>query len=76
MTLKMLKDQKKVFFGIRADSDVIDKYRTLLMNPEDSGSRDEQSFNIATTRFGCVQSQARRTLALCLGRTRATSHLW
>ncbi|EDL17994.1 Trp53 inducible protein 5, isoform CRA_a [Mus musculus] len=51
---KMLKDQKKVFFGIRADSDVIDKYRTLLMNPEDSGSRDEQSFNIATTRIRIV----------------------
>ncbi|XP_051001065.1 anoctamin-9 [Acomys russatus] len=32
---KIIKDQKKVFFGIRADSGIFDLYRTLLMKPED-----------------------------------------
>lgn len=50
MALKVLKDQKKVFFGIRAGSSVIDMYRTLLMKPEDLSSKAKQSFNIATTR--------------------------
>ncbi|XP_006230651.1 anoctamin-9 isoform X2 [Rattus norvegicus] len=51
---KVLKDQKKVFFGIRADSAVIDMYRTLLMKPEDPRSRAKQNFNIATTRIRIV----------------------
>lgn len=50
VTLKVKRDQKKVFFGIRADSGVIDMYRTLLMKPEDPSSKAKQSFNIATTR--------------------------
>lgn len=50
VALKVLKDQKKVFFGIRADSAVIDMYQTLLMKPEDPSSRAKQNFNIATTR--------------------------
>ncbi|XP_031240524.1 anoctamin-9 isoform X2 [Mastomys coucha] len=51
---KVLKDQKKVFFGIRAGSSVIDMYRTLLMKPEDLSSKAKQSFNIATTRIRIV----------------------
>ncbi|XP_076769307.1 anoctamin-9 isoform X1 [Arvicanthis niloticus] len=51
---KVKRDQKKVFFGIRADSGVIDMYRTLLMKPEDPSSKAKQSFNIATTRIRIV----------------------
>ncbi|XP_052051900.1 anoctamin-9 [Apodemus sylvaticus] len=51
---KVIKDQKKVFFGIRADSSVINKYRTLLMKPEDLSSRGKKSFNTATTRIRIV----------------------
>uniref|UniRef100_A0A8C6QQR3 Anoctamin n=1 Tax=Nannospalax galili TaxID=1026970 RepID=A0A8C6QQR3_NANGA len=34
---KMMKDQKKVFFGIRADSRIFELYHTLLMEPDDPG---------------------------------------
>ncbi|GAB1292888.1 Anoctamin-9 [Apodemus speciosus] len=44
---KVIKDQKKVFFGIRADNSIINMYRTLLMKPE---ARGKKSFNTATTR--------------------------
>ena len=50
VALKMIMDQKKAFFGIRADSSVINMYRTLLMKPEDFSSRGKKSFNTATTR--------------------------
>ncbi|XP_035297495.1 anoctamin-9 isoform X2 [Cricetulus griseus] len=54
---KMIKDQKKVFFGIRADSGIFDLYRTLLMKPEDPGPRSKlNNMNSipATTRIRIV----------------------
>lgn len=43
MAPKIIKDQKKVFFGIRADSRIFDLYRTLLMKPEDPDPRAKLS---------------------------------
>ncbi|XP_052616079.1 anoctamin-9 [Peromyscus californicus insignis] len=54
---KVIKDRKKVFFGIRADSGIFDLYRTLLMKPEDPGPRAKlNNMNCipATTRIRIV----------------------
>lgn len=52
MAPKMIKDQKKVFFGIRAASRIIDLYWTL-MKSEDPGpgvKLNQMDSDIATTR--------------------------
>ncbi|KAL1788842.1 anoctamin-9 isoform X1 [Sigmodon hispidus] len=55
--VKMIKDQKKVFFGIRADGEIFDLYQTLLVNPEEPGSRarlNKMNSIPATTRIRIV----------------------
>ncbi|KAL6035908.1 hypothetical protein STEG23_018277 [Scotinomys teguina] len=54
---KIIKDQKKVFFGIRADSDIFDQYQTLLMKSEDPGPRAKRNMTnclLPTTRIRIV----------------------
>ncbi|XP_074258003.1 anoctamin-9 isoform X3 [Saimiri boliviensis] len=54
---KMIKDQKQVFFGIRADHSVFDLYHTLLLEPEGPARHAEQAEATAvpvTTRIRIV----------------------
>uniref|UniRef100_A0A8C8YZS7 Anoctamin n=1 Tax=Prolemur simus TaxID=1328070 RepID=A0A8C8YZS7_PROSS len=49
---KVKKDQKRVFFGIRADDSIFDLYRTLLLEPEGPGSTVKTPTPVpATTRW-------------------------
>ncbi|XP_064226385.1 anoctamin-9 isoform X2 [Aotus nancymaae] len=40
---KMIKDQKQVFFGIRADNSIFDLYGSLLLEPEGPARHTEQA---------------------------------
>ncbi|XP_035119835.3 anoctamin-9 isoform X1 [Callithrix jacchus] len=46
---KMIKDQKQVFFGIRADNSIFDLYRTLLPEPEGLACRAQQASSVPVT---------------------------
>ncbi|KAL0629024.1 Anoctamin-9 [Plecturocebus cupreus] len=46
---KMIKDQKQVFFGIRAGHSVFDLYRTLLLEPEGPARHAEPATATATS---------------------------
>ncbi|XP_053418614.1 anoctamin-9 isoform X3 [Nycticebus coucang] len=62
---KVIKDQKQVFFGIRAGNHIFDLYGTLLMEPEGPGFNVEPAMPIlipATTRIRILDFVLRKTV--------------
>ncbi|XP_045414534.1 anoctamin-9 isoform X2 [Lemur catta] len=61
---KVKKDQKRVFFGIRADDSIFDLYRTLLLEPEGPGSTVKTPTPVpATTRIRILNFILKKTTA-------------